>query len=121
MPILEITSGTAPKDLRAFTKRLNAIFAEYIGKPESYCLVTFTKVDSFFFAGSDEPGFFAKVTSIGHIDNDRNSKLTKAVTEELEKELGVSDGRGYFFFIDAPGENIGYKKDTFANFASKNF
>lgn len=35
MPILEISSAQVPKDLSAFTKRLNAIFAEYIGKPES--------------------------------------------------------------------------------------
>ncbi|KAI8365696.1 Tautomerase/MIF superfamily [Choanephora cucurbitarum] len=121
MPILEIVSATAPKEINAFTKRLSAVFAEYIGKPESYCLVTFTKTDSLTFAGSDEPGFYAKVTSIGHIDNERNSKLTKAITEELQKELGIADGRGYFHFMDAPAENIGFRKDTFANIASKNF
>lgn len=35
MPILEISSAVAPKDINAFTKSLSAIFAEYIGKPES--------------------------------------------------------------------------------------
>jgi phenylpyruvate tautomerase len=50
------------------------------------------------------------------IDNDRNSKLTKAVTAELVKELGVDEGRGYFIFTDVPAENIGYKSNTFANF-----
>ncbi|KAF1801209.1 Tautomerase/MIF superfamily [Mucor lusitanicus] len=116
MPILEISSAQAPKDISAFTKKMNALFAELIGKPESYCLVTFTKVDSFYFAGSDKPGFLVKVGSIGHIDNDRNSKLTKAVTAELVKELGAEDGRGYFIFTDVPPQNIGYKSDTFANF-----
>ncbi|CEP13021.1 hypothetical protein [Parasitella parasitica] len=117
MPILEISSAQAPKDINAFTKRMNALFADLIGKPESviYCLVTFTKVDSFYFAGSDEPGFLVKVGSIGHIDNDRNSKLTKAVTAELVKELGVKDSRGYFIFTDVSAQNIGYKSDTFAN------
>ncbi|CAO3623273.1 unnamed protein product [Mucor hiemalis] len=119
MPILEIISAQTPKDLRSFTKRLNALFAELIGKPESFCLVTFTKVDSFFFAGSDEPGFLVKVGSIGHIDNDRNSKLTAAVTAELVKELGAQDNRGYFIFTDVPGDNIGYKGDTFTNFMRK--
>jgi phenylpyruvate tautomerase len=42
--------------------------------------------------------------------------LTATVTAELEKELGVDAGRGYFIFTDVPAENIGYKKDTFANF-----
>jgi hypothetical protein len=79
-------------------------------------LVTFQKVDSYYYAGSDAPGFLVKVGSIGHIDNERNSKLTATVTAELEKELGVDAGRGYFIFTDVPAENIGYKKDTFANF-----
>jgi hypothetical protein len=35
MPILEISSAQAPKDLNAFTKNMNALFAELIGKPES--------------------------------------------------------------------------------------
>lgn len=38
MPILEIISAQSPKDLRSFTKRLNALFAELIGKPESVSL-----------------------------------------------------------------------------------
>ncbi|CAO3640695.1 unnamed protein product [Mucor fragilis] len=116
MPILEISSAHAPKDLAAFTKKMSALFAELIGKPESYCLVTFTKVDSFTFGGSDKPGFLVKVGSIGHIDNDRNSKLTKSITAELLKELDAEDGRSYFIFTDVPAENIGYKSDTFANF-----
>jgi hypothetical protein len=39
MPILEIFSVEAPQDLKAFTKSLSAIFAEYIGKPESVNIV----------------------------------------------------------------------------------
>lgn len=35
MPILEISSAQAPKDLNTFTKNMNALFAEMIGKPES--------------------------------------------------------------------------------------
>lgn len=38
MPLLEITSATAPKDIKAFTKRLSATFSEFIGKPESVSL-----------------------------------------------------------------------------------
>ncbi|KAI8979607.1 Tautomerase/MIF superfamily [Mycotypha africana] len=120
MPILEIYSAQAPKDIRGFTKRMNATFAELIGKPESFCMVTFSKVDSLFFAGSDEPGFLVKVGSIGHIDNNRNAKLTATVTAELEKELGVQDNRGYFIFTDVPAENIGFKKNTFANLIKRN-
>lgn len=38
MPILEITSANAPKDTRDFVKRVSALFAECIGKPESVSL-----------------------------------------------------------------------------------
>ncbi|GAA5813339.1 hypothetical protein MFLAVUS_006816 [Mucor flavus] len=115
MPLLEITSATAPKDIKSFTKRISATFSEFIGKPESLCVVTFTKVDSLLYSGSDEPGFIAKVGSIGHIDNDRNAKLTDAVTKVLEEELGAVHDRGYFVFTDIPPQNIGYKYTTFSN------
>ncbi|RCH90235.1 hypothetical protein CU097_005727 [Rhizopus azygosporus] len=115
MPVLEVYSAIAPKDLKSFIKRLSAVFAEQIGKPESFCLVTFNQVDSLVFNGTDEPGYLCKVISIGHIENDRNAKLTAAITAELEKELGVSDSRGYFAFSDIAAENIGTRKTTFAN------
>lgn len=50
------------------------------------------------------------------LDNDRNSKLTAAVTAELEKQLGINGDRGYFIFTDVPGDNIGFKKGTFTDF-----
>ncbi|KAG2229828.1 Tautomerase/MIF superfamily [Thamnidium elegans] len=115
MPLLEITSATAPKDIKSFTKRLSALFAELIGKPESYCVVTFSKVDYLLYNGTDEPGFIAKVGSIGHIENDRNAKLAATITKVLEEEFGTVNDRGYFVFTDVPAENIGYKYTTFAN------
>jgi phenylpyruvate tautomerase len=40
MPILEISSNNAPKDLNDFTKRMNALFADLIGKPETVSVGT---------------------------------------------------------------------------------
>ncbi|KAI8148868.1 Tautomerase/MIF superfamily [Fennellomyces sp. T-0311] len=115
MPTLEITAEQAPADLDAFLKRLSPLFSECIGKPESYCMVIFTKVDRVYFNGSSGASFLAKVTSIGNIDNERNANLTKKISEVLEEELGVKLDRGYFFFNDAPAEYTGYKSTTFAN------
>ncbi|KAI8985146.1 Tautomerase/MIF superfamily [Pilobolus umbonatus] len=115
MPILEITTAESHNDIRGLTKKLSVVFAELIGKPESYCLVTFQKVDSFFFAGSDKPGYLAKVGSIGHIDNTRNAKLSSTLSEILQKELNVPNDRAYIIFTDVPAENIGFRGDTFAN------
>jgi phenylpyruvate tautomerase len=52
------------------------------------------------------------------IDNERNGKLTTAITAELEKELGVADNRGYFLFTDLPASNVGFQKTTFQNIFS---
>ncbi|KAI8381541.1 Tautomerase/MIF superfamily [Radiomyces spectabilis] len=115
MPILEITSQRSPKDLNAFLKKLSSVFAEHIGKPESYCLVTFVRVDQLYFAGTPDAGFIAKVGSIGHIDRERNARLTAAITAEMKRELGVSDDRGYFLFTDFPSDNIGFKSTSFSD------
>ncbi|KAI9490701.1 Tautomerase/MIF superfamily [Zychaea mexicana] len=115
MPSLEITADKTPADLDAFLKNLSAVFSECIGKPEAYCMVIFTKADRIYYNGSSGASFLAKVTSIGNIDNDRNANLSKKIGAELEKELGVTLDRGYFFFSDAKASDTGYKGNTFAN------
>ncbi|KAG0165752.1 hypothetical protein DFQ28_008334 [Apophysomyces sp. BC1034] len=114
MPILEITSQRSPKDVNVFVKELSVAFAELIGKPEEYCLVTFNRVDGFCYAGNANAGYLAKVGSIGHIDNERNARLTSRITELLHKHLGAGNDRGYFLFTDLPAENVGFKSTTFA-------
>lgn len=104
-------------------------------------MVIFTKVDRVYFAGASGAAFLAKVTSIGNIgmfdiimlyqliiwltdtasciDNDRNANLTKVIGQELEKELGISQERGYFFFNNAAASDTGFKRTTFANLMNK--
>jgi phenylpyruvate tautomerase len=114
MPILEVTSQKSPKDLKAFAKRLSTVFAEQIGKPEAYCLVTFSKVDELLFAGSNEDGYLVRVGSIGHIEEERNINLTKAITAEIKAELGIENNRGYVMFTDYPAANIGFQGTVFS-------
>lgn len=47
MPILEISSAQAPKDLNTFTKKMNALFAELIGKPESVIITLISGINRF--------------------------------------------------------------------------
>lgn len=49
------------------------------------------------------------------LDNERNAQLVSKVGGELEKELGISLDRGYFFFSDAKAADIGFKGTTFEN------
>ncbi|ORZ20685.1 Tautomerase/MIF superfamily [Absidia repens] len=114
MPILEVSSQKAPKDLAAFSKRLSTVFAEHVGKPEALCLVTFTKVDELLFGGNNEPGFLVKVGSIGNVAEERNIKLTKAISAEIQAELGINNDRGFFLFSDYPAAHIGYKDTVFS-------
>lgn len=116
MPSLEISTNVGPKDLDAFVKTVSKKFSEGIGKPEDFCLVTFNQVQHFTYAGSSEPGFIAHITSIGHIDNDRNAALSASISQIFQEELNISNTRGYFFFHDARGEDTGYKGTTFTNF-----
>ncbi|CAO3591651.1 unnamed protein product [Absidia cylindrospora] len=104
----------APKDIPAFAKRLSSVFAEHIGKPEAVCLVTFTKVDELLFGGNNQPGFLVKVGSIGNVTEERNIKLTKAISAELQAELGTNNDRGFFLFSDYPAAHIGYKDTVFS-------
>ena len=101
-------------------------------------MVIFTKVDRVYFAGASGAAFLAKITSIGNIgmwissymdwstsltcmctDNDRNANLTQVIGQELEKELGISQERGYFFFNNAAASDTGFKGTTFANLMKK--
>jgi len=47
MPILEISSAQAPKDINAFTKKMNGLFAELIGKPESVIITLISGINRF--------------------------------------------------------------------------
>ncbi|KAI8072266.1 Tautomerase/MIF superfamily [Gongronella butleri] len=114
MPIFEITTKEQPKDVPAFLKKLSVLFAEQIGKPESVCLVTYAKVDDIFFAGTNDAAYLAKVGSIGHIDEERNANLTKAVLAFLDEELGIGPARGYILFTDFPAANIGFNNTVFS-------
>ncbi|SAM09455.1 hypothetical protein [Absidia glauca] len=113
MPILEVTSRKSPSDVAAFTKRLSVVFAEQIGKDESLCLATFRKADELVFAGTNEDAYLIRVSSIGHIEEERNTRATKAIAAEMQKELGIGSDRGYILFTDFPAANIGHKDTTF--------
>ncbi|KAI8078741.1 Tautomerase/MIF superfamily [Halteromyces radiatus] len=119
MPILEVTSQKSPKDLSAFIKRLSAVFAEHIGKPEAVCLVTFTKADDVCFAGSNNPAYLVRVGGIDVISEERNTNVTKAVTHILDEELGIPNDRGFVLFNEYPSANIGFKDTTFRSILKK--
>lgn len=60
------------------------------------------------FNNSDDPTYLAEVTSIG-IDSATKAKMSKELGEFLEKELKVSNDRGYIFFDGIDKANVGYK------------
>ncbi|KAI8072265.1 Tautomerase/MIF superfamily [Gongronella butleri] len=109
MPSFEIILKQQPKDVPAFVKKLSVLFSEQIGKPESVCIVTFTKADEIFFGGTNDAAYLAKVGSIGHIDEERNASLSKAVAALLDEELGIGSARGFIHFTAYPAENWGFQ------------
>lgn len=76
-------------------------------------MVSFKKVDGMMFGGSEEPCAFCHLASIGRIGPDTNPKLSKSISEVLNKYLQVPANRVYIQFYDSEGSNFGYNGSTF--------
>ena len=114
MPSLAVQSAAAPRNgAEKLCKTLSSTVAGTLGKPESYVLVTFQKVDAMCFGGSTEPAAFVYLSSLGSIDPETNKATRAAVAGVLEEELGVPKDRYYINFFDSERSNMGYNGATF--------
>ena len=115
MPSVVVQAAVAPKSGAAgFCKLLSSTVAGTLGKPESYVLTTFTKVDAVCYGGDAEtPAAFLCLSSLGAITPETNAATSAALAEVLEAELGVPKGRYYINFFDSERSNMGYNGGTF--------
>ncbi len=67
-----------------------------------------------FFNNSNDPAYVVYISSIGNLDPTTNKKISKELSEFLEKELGASNDRGYIHFHDPGRANCGWSGRTFA-------
>jgi phenylpyruvate tautomerase len=114
MPVFTLhTNVPQDKITEAFLKKTSALVAEVLGKPESYVCVHVEGGKSMTFGGSTAPCGNASVASIGCISPSQNKKSSQALSEHLNKELGIPNNRMYIVFIDLPPKNVGYQGATF--------
>ena len=94
MPSMIITaSKDVEKDSRKKMMAMGSkIMAEEIGKPESYCLVSFQTADMIF-GGSDEPCAFVRVVSLGGLNQAVNKAICERVVAMMDEFCGIPKNR----------------------------
>ncbi|HKJ72228.1 MAG TPA: phenylpyruvate tautomerase MIF-related protein [Gammaproteobacteria bacterium] len=115
MPLLRLTTNQemATTEARAdFLRRASRGLAEWLGKPERYCMVTLETGSHLIFAGSDEPAAFAELASLG-LPTDDTGRLSAAVCDLIQEGLGVAPERVYIHFSDVERAMWGTNRTTF--------
>ena len=89
MPTLLIQSSQAldatARD--ALLRDCSRAVAATLGKPESYVMVSLKHADGMIFGGSTDPCAFCHLASIGKIGPETNPKMSKVISELLQKHL----------------------------------
>lgn len=115
MPSLLVQSASTPvSGAPSLCQQLSKSVTAALGKPESYVLTSFQKVDAMSFGGDAEtPAAALTLVSLGAITPDNNRALSAAVAQVLNSELGVPQNRYYINFFDSDRSNVGYNGATF--------
>ena len=89
MPTLLIQSSQAlDATVRdALLRDCSKAVSSCLGKPESYVMISYKKVDGMMFGGSTDPCAFCHLASIGKIGPETNPKMSKTISELLQKHL----------------------------------
>jgi hypothetical protein len=105
LPFLHLFQYKQVQDHKQFIKELSTYVATALNK--SPC-VTLQDNLSMIFNDSEDPAYIVEVTVIG-IDSPTIKKVNKELSEFFEKELKASSDRGYIFFYNPDGANVGWK------------
>ncbi len=112
MPYIKIQTNSEVSNSTDFLKKLSALSAEKIGKPESYVMTALDPKTDMTFGGSDEPAAFIECKSIG-LSGGQTKALSAALCSFCESELGIPQARVYIEFAGSPGNMWGWKGGTF--------
>ncbi len=112
MPYLKIQTNQDVADKSGVLKKLSALAAEALGKPESYIQTAFDARTEMTFGGTDAPTAFVICKSLGLTDA-RTGALSGAICAFCESELSIPKDRVYIEFAGPPGSMWGWKGRTF--------
>lgn len=112
MPFIKVETNVRIEDRGACLKKISALAAELLGKPESYVLAVLEPEKALLFGGSDDPAAYVTLNSIG-LPEDRAPELSAAVCGFLNAELAIPENRVYIGFGDIPRHLFGWNGKTF--------
>ena len=111
MPYCGLQTNANIGDKESLAKKLSSLVANELGKPEMYVMVS-VEERAMTFGGSTEKCAFVDLRSIG-LTSSQTPKLSKAICDLLEKEIGVKADRTYVSFSDSQGYMWGWNSTTF--------
>ena len=112
MPYIKIQTNQKVADKKAVLKKLSAVSAGAVGKPETYIMTAFDPETDMTFGGTDAPAAFIQCKSIG-LSGSQTADISEALCSFCETELSVPQDRVYIEFAGAAGNMWGWKGGTF--------
>jgi phenylpyruvate tautomerase len=114
MPYLSIHTNANLAEVRQseLLAAASKIAALHLGKPEEYMMVSVTPVGHLIFGGSETPGAFLELRSIGVPDGKRNL-LCAELIDLIASKCGIAKNRVYLVMVDVEAKLWGYDGKTF--------
>ncbi|WP_207259868.1 phenylpyruvate tautomerase MIF-related protein [Desulfovibrio sp. Huiquan2017] len=112
MPFIKVETNVRVPDETACLKRLSALAAELLGKPESYVLAELEPGKRLSFGGTADPAAFVTLDSIG-LPEDRTPELSAGLCDFLNRELAIPGNRVYIAFGNIERHLFGWDGRTF--------
>jgi phenylpyruvate tautomerase PptA (4-oxalocrotonate tautomerase family) len=114
MPLLKLETSVdlSVQQRTELLAALSRILAEGIGKPEHYVMVT-VEAAAILMSGDGGDAAFCDVRSIGGLDGDVNSRLSRRICDVLKASLGIAPDRVYLNFSNVSAADWGWSGRTF--------
>jgi hypothetical protein len=114
VPLLNVFSSGVPADRQVWLKKLSALLARELDKPEAYVMVILNPRPDMTFGGSAGPACYAELKNVGTLAAEQVEDLSRKLGGELAAGLGVPADRVYIEFTNADGALWGWNGSTFA-------
>ncbi len=112
MPCIKIQTNVKVENSSDLLKKLSAVLATELGKPESYVMTILDPVEQITMGGNTDPAVFIECKSIG-LKKDQTAGLSSVLCTFCSDELGVPGNRVYSHFVSVEGAMWGWNSGTF--------
>ena len=116
MPLIKLQMSASFSDAvkNDLACELSKICADILNKPESV-VASIVEDDAIIaFGGKLQSSAYLEVKSIGGLNNDVNTRMTKDICECIEKFTKIPGSRVYINYSDVPRDSWGWDSKTFA-------